>query len=95
MGDNVTFADLRAMIAARGLDSQIRIIGDYSNFDRLTITREELEVWLDETMRQPTKQQIKITVRRRHGRLWELLDNLWDPGALRFSGKGLRGGGRR
>jgi hypothetical protein len=88
--DSLTFADVRALITARGLDSRVEIVGDYSRFHSLELTRGELEAWLDEVARTPTNGRIKIRVRQRRGNLWELVDRLLDPGSLRFNGRGTR-----
>lgn len=86
-GSKVTFADFRAAIAARGLDSRITIVGDYHTFTELDLTAADLERWLDRVETMGNAIQITIGPRETVGVVRSLLYGLLHPHAMRFGAK--------
>jgi hypothetical protein len=90
--DRLTFADLRAMITERGLDSRVEIIGGWGRFEEIELTRGELTAWLDRVSSTTGSVRITVQSKRDLGRARLLLDRLLDPGSLRTSAVGYRRG---
>jgi hypothetical protein len=88
MGDKLTFADLRARIAARGLDSKIVVVGGEAvDLEPLGLTAAELESWLDGVAGRSDRVRIRIR-RTADVAWWRLaLERLLNPTALRFDGQ--------
>lgn len=98
MSDELTFADLRALIRDRGLDSRITFLGNVAGVTRLDVTRAEVTAWLDAVAGTTARIELVIRPITTWDRVRLKIDRRFRHAAnstLRFGGGSRRERGRR